>query len=261
MKNLSKIAASLVIGTLVMLACTVPVNHEEEIGYMIKGITVESMDAGKAKVAHLSTINKSEVRFAPVIHEVLVKDGKALAPEEVTEVVLVLPEANYDAALFKKQALEGVLSFNSIEILPIEETVERTVFETALNKTFNIKVDNKFTEEEVEVRINNFLHENSSFDGEVEIKVDEIGNRYVEVEIETVKLQGSRVEIQSADGESEVEITPGGAYKVKRDIEQLYKDLTPEQNQLIMEDITPEQLLEMKQKEIERKKIEAQKQN
>ena len=44
-------------------------------------------------------------------------------------------------------------------------------------------------------------------------------------------------------------------------IEQLYKDLTPEQNQLIMEDITPEQLLELKQKEIERKKIEAQKQN
>ena len=254
MKTIYKIAASLTFLAVILVACTVPVAQEEEIGYMIKGITVESIDSGKMKLAQIPSINKAEVRFTPVIHELLVKDGKALPPEEVTEVVLVLPEANYDAAVTKKQALEAAFSFKSIEILPIEETVERTMFETALNKTFDIKVDKQFTEEEVEIRINTFLHEHSSFDGEVEIKLDREGNRYVEVEIETAKLGAPRIQIHSADGEDEIEITPTESYKVNRDIEQLYQEFTTDGNEVILEEITPEQLLELKKKELEKKK-------
>lgn len=234
MKNLSKIAASLVIGTLVMLACTVPVEHEEEIGYMIKGISVETISSGKQKVAQLSEVNLSEVQFTPVLHEMLIEDGKALPPEEVTEIILVLPEANYQAAEVKKEALQAVLNFKSVEILPIADTVEKTFFESAMEKTFNIRVDNKFTEEEVEVRINSFLHENSMSGGEAEIEIDASGNRHAVFRI--------RIEDQ-------------GTYEVKRDIEQLYNDLTPEENKVFHQNMTEEEVKALKEREIEKRKV------
>jgi hypothetical protein len=233
MKNLYKIAASFIIGTLVLLACTVPVQQEEEIGYMIKGMAVESAETGKTKIAGLSNINLTELQFTPVLHEIIQEDGTPPSqPEKLTEVVLVLPEANYEAALAKKQALEGTLNFRSLEIMPIEETVERTFFETALDKTFNIKVDRKFSEEEVEVRINRFLHENSAVVDEAEIELDENGNRHAVFRI--------RIDNDS------------GTYELKRDLDGLYRDLSPENNLFFPEGTSPEELELLKKAEIQK---------
>ena len=237
MKNLSKIAASFVIGTLMLLACTVPVEHEEEIGYMIKGISVETISSGKDKVSRLSEVNLSEIQFTPVLHEILVEDGKALPPEEVTEVVLLLPEANYQAAEAKMNALEAVLSFKSIEIMPIEETVERTFFESALHKTFDMKLNPDLSEEEIEIRINTFLHENSEVAETIDVNVDESGNRHVVFR---------------------VNIEDGGTFEVKRDIEQLYQDLTPENNQFFHENMTEQELIELKEREVQKKELKEQ---
>lgn len=210
MKNLSKIAASFIIGTLVLLACTVPVNHEEEIGYMIKGISVESIESGKAKVSQLSGIDVTEVQFSPVIHEILIEDGIRLDPEQVTEVVLVLPEANLEAAQEKMRMLEANIAFKEINILPIEDTVKRTFFESALHKTFDLDVKEELTEEEIELRINSFVHAHSEITEIIEVEEDETGNRKVFF----------RIRMDGLDGDN--------AYEVKRDIEGLYNDLGPE---------------------------------
>ena len=233
MKKLSKIAASFIIGTLVLLACTVPVQHEEEIGYMIKGIVTEQPELGKGKIANLSVLVPNEVQFIPIIHEKL-DDGSTSEAKELTEVVVLLPEANLQAAETKLAALESVLTFITIDVLPIEETVERTFFESAMHKTFDVKIDPELTEYEVAAKINVFLHENSSITDEVEIELDEEGNRKAVFRINLNK-----------NGK-------GATYEVKRDIEQLYNDLTPEVNQIILEDFAEEELIETKKAELEK---------
>ena len=122
MKNMYKIAASLVATALILVACTVPVESEEEIGYMIRGLTTESAEVGKGKIAGLTGFDLAEIQFTPVIHEIIHEDGSLSEPEEMYEVVLVLPESNHDAAVQKVVALEAAMAFSHIQIMPIEST-------------------------------------------------------------------------------------------------------------------------------------------
>jgi hypothetical protein len=199
MKNIYKIAASFIVATLILIACSVPVEQEEEIGYMIKGISVETMETGKAKLAQLPSINKSEIRLAPVLHEMLIEDGKVLPPEQVTELVLVLPDTDYESALIKKRALEDAMSFKSIEILPIEDTFERTIFESTLHKLDIREKESVITDEHFKMRVRSFLKENTESlteEFEVEIKLDDKGNRFVEIPMKTKTGEEANVMIE-----------------------------------------------------------------
>lgn len=225
MKNIYKIAASFVLATMILIACTVPVQQEEEIGYMIKGMASPEAMNLKFKFAAIPELDPSQISVHRVLHEEIGKDNA----QEFTEVVMILPEANYKAAEDKKAALSGVFDFQSLEILPIEETIERTFFESALHK-LEFKVDSKLSDAKVATRINTFLHENSSSKGDAKVKIDENGNRYVVLEVGFA--ENSNIE-------------------TKRSIEDLAIDLAPEGNKLMHKDISEEEILKLKEKEVQ----------
>ncbi|MBO6522910.1 MAG: hypothetical protein JJ971_03720 [Balneolaceae bacterium] len=226
MKNIYKIAASFIFATLILIACTVPVEQEEEIGYMIKGMAAPDAISLKSKLAEVPGLDPSQVSVHQVLHEEIGK-GKA---EKRTEVVMVLPEANYQAAQDKRDALSAVFDFQSIEILPIEEKVERTFFDAALH-TLELKVDKTMSEEKVSARINVFLHENSSAKGDAKILKDENGNRFVVLEVGLDK---------------------NSAYEVKKSIEELTNDIGPEGNKFIHEDGSEQKVIEIKKQDPEK---------
>ena len=228
MKNIYKIAASFIFATLILIACTVPVEQEEEIGYMIKGMAQTDAINLKNKLAEVPGLDLAQVSVHEVIHEQIEKEKKDI----LTEVVMVLPEANYQAALDKKAAFSGVFDFQSVEILPIEEKVERTFFDAALHK-MELKVDKSLSDEKVTARINTFLHENSNVEGDAQIVVDEKGNRFVVLQVGMDK---------------------NSAYATKKSMEELINDLTPEENKFILEERSDHEILELKEKELEKAK-------
>lgn len=236
MKNIYKIAASFIFATMILIACTVPVQQEEEIGYMIKGIASADATNLKSKFADISELDPSQVSVHRVLHEEI---GKEKA-QEFTEVVMVLPEANYKVAEAKKAALSGIFDFQSIEILPIEETVERTLVESALHK-LEFNVDEKISDTKVAALINRFLHENSNAKAYAFVKVDENGKKYVELE---------------------VGLDENSTLDTKHSMERLVNELTPEGNEHRHLNMSEEEVLELKEKEIEKRKhLEEQKNN
>ncbi len=230
MKAIYKIAASIVITTLVFIACSVPVSQDEEIGYMIKGLTpaleipdnVSSKEYYKQRFENVK-LDIKQVSVHQVLHEEIGNEAV-----EMLEVVMALPEANRNLAESKMASLSKVFDFESVEILPIEETVERTMFESALHK-FDVKLKHDISEVQVAAKINKFLHENSAFGGEAEIKIDEKGNRYVEIEMESSNDLNQNV-------------------RLKRSVEALHNELTPEGNQFYLkEDLTEKEIIELKE--------------
>lgn len=216
MKNIYKVAASFIFATMILIACTVPVEHEEEIGYMIKGLAATESLNLKANLSQISDIKPSQLSVHQVIYE-QEETGEPSA-SEYAEVIMVLPEANYQAALDKKAALSGAYDFLSLEILPIEETVERTMFESALHK-FDIKLKNDVPDSVVARRIDQFIHENSSVDGTSNVYTDENGVRYVELIIENGKNDENNFQIK-------YENDANANIRLKRGIETLHQDLS-----------------------------------
>lgn len=235
MKSFYKVAASLIFATMILIACTVPVQHEEEIGYMIKGLALDTESKSKqifeSKFKEAG-LNPSQVSISQIIFE-----KEETNDDKFTEVVMVLPKADYKAAEDKKAALSRIFSFQSLEILPIEETVERTIFESTLH-TFDLKVKEEITEEEISVSINKFLHENSNNKGNASLKTDKEGNRYVEIEV--VFEENSSLDSKASQ---------------KRSIERLHKDLAPK-NEYILEEMTEEEIKALKLKEIKKQEME-----
>ena len=229
-----KVAASFILLCFITIACSVPVSHDEEIGYMIKGLTpaLEIPTGTSSKVYFQQQFTKADIDMRQVSMNRVLHEEIGQESVEILEVVMALPEANRTLAEKKMASLRKVFDFESVEILPIEETVERTLFESAL-KTFDIQVKKGMDNAQVAARINTFLHENSAFGGEAEIKVDEKGNRYVEIEVVDGVNNGTfEVQVQS-----------------KQALEQLYREVGPENNVFIGEDMTEEELIELKQQE------------
>lgn len=214
MKKTYKIAASFVLAGLIFVACTVPVQQEEEIGYMIKGIAATEAGDLKSKLTQISDLDPSQLSVHQVIYEQ--EETGDESASEYTEVVMVLPDANHEAALDKKAMLAGAFNFQSLEILPIEETVERTMFETALNK-FDLKLRSDIPDSVVARRIDQFIHENSSVEGTSNVFTDENGVRYVELVIgnSMTTMDGLDVEYES---------NANANIKLKRGLESLHVD-------------------------------------
>lgn len=250
MKNIYKVAASLIITALVLVACTVPLEQEEEIGYMIKGIAdIESVNL-KAKLAEIPGLKISQLNVHDVIFE-QEKTGEAFA-SQLSELIMVLPEANYEAAVESKSKLMAAFDFESIEILPIEETVERPLYEIALNK-FDIKLRPDISDTEIAARIDEFLHENSSIDGKSNVFTDENGVRYVEIVIEDA-LNGAKELGIKFKGDANANI------QLKRGIESLHQDIS-QKNTFIVLDSTNMKELEIKELKERKEELERQKNN
>lgn len=234
MKTLYKIAASLTLTALIFIACSIPVQQEEEIGYMIKGYleTEVTVDL-KAQLADAAAVKLTQLNASAVLHEEkeieIANKSTNSFTHSMAEVVLILPDANIEVAKDKKNMMASKFDFHSIEVLPIEETVERPLYKAALH-TLDIKVGKELTDEQVVERINTFLHENSNSQGKAKISVDENGNRFVEI---AVDLSGDN-------------------RQVKRKVEGLYNELAPNHAQQMRANMTEEELKELKQKEIEK---------
>lgn len=246
MKKTYKIAASFILAGLILVACTVPVQQEEEIGYMIKGLAATEATNLKSKLAEISDIDPSQLSVHQVIYEQ--EENGSESPSEYTEVIMVLPEANHDAALDKKAILAGVFNFQSLEILPIEETVERTMFETALNK-FDLKLRSDIPDSVVARRIDQFIHENSSVEGTSNVFTDENGVRYVELVIENSlnAMDGLNIEYGS---------NANANVQLKRGIESLHVDLG-----VVRKDSVSMNSFEVQELKERKKKLEEQKEN
>ncbi|MEO9887800.1 MAG: hypothetical protein ABJR05_17375 [Balneola sp.] len=237
MKSLYKIAASLIFATMILIACTVPVQHEEEIGYMIKGyIETEITVDLKSQLADAAAVKLTQLNANTVLHEEeqeieIVDQAENNFTQSMAEIVLILPDADINLANEKKNSMAAKFDFHSIEVLPIEETVERPFYEAALHN-LDIKVGKELSEEQVVERINTFLHENSSSNGRAKISLDEQGNRFVEI---AVDLSGDN-------------------HQVKRTVERLYNELVPNHAKEMRDNMTKEELMELKQKEIDKAK-------
>ncbi len=254
MKSLYKIAASLIFTTLILIACTVPVQHEEEIGYMIKGFAPGIESKSKSNFGlrfEEAGLDLSQVSISQVLieHE---QTGETNG-DKLTEVVMVLPKADRGVAEEKKRALASIFNFQSLEILPIEETVERTVFESALH-TFDLKVKKEISEEEITIRINRFIHENSErMHGDAKIKTDKEGNRIVEI---------SLIDATDNVNDFEIEYEPNGNthYQTKKSIESLHNDLSSERpaseriKNMSAEEVKAVKLREIKKQEMKKQK-------
>jgi len=254
MKSLYKIAASLIFTTLILIACTVPVQHEEEIGYMIKGFAPEIESKTKSNFDlrfEEAGLDPSQVSISQVLieHE---QTGEAKG-DKLTEVVMVLPKADFRIAEEKKSALASIFDFQSLEILPIEETVERTVFESALH-TFDLKVKKEISEDEIAIRINRFLHENSErMHGDAKIRTDEEGNRYVEI---------SLIDATENVNDFEIKYEPNGdaQYQTKKSIESLHNDLSPDSPlSEKTKNMSAEEIKALKLREVKKQKMKKQK--
>ncbi|MCG8373469.1 MAG: hypothetical protein MI700_08060 [Balneolales bacterium] len=191
MNRIYKVAASITITAMVLIACTLPVETEEEIGFMIRGYAEAEIAQLKTALATIPDISASEFSITPVIFEQ--EESGESSNSNLMEVVMILPEADYDAAVAKKNAISGAYNFGSVEILPIEETVEKRLYEVALG-TFEIRLDSSTPDSVIAFKIEQFLHENSSADGYAEVVVNEQGVRVVEITEEP----GTLLEIKEA---------------------------------------------------------------
>ncbi|MFV1884771.1 MAG: hypothetical protein ACMZ7B_09805 [Balneola sp.] len=250
MKNIYKVAASLIITALVLVACTVPLEQEEEIGYMIKGIAdTESVNL-KSKLAEIPGLKISQLS----VHDVIFEQEKTgiQSASKLSELIMVLPEANYDAAVENKSKLMAAFDFQSIEILPIEETVERPLYEVALNK-FDIKLRPDISDSEIAERIDEFLHENSSIEGKSNVFTDENGVRYVEIVIEE-ELDGAKELGIKFSGDANANI------QLKRGIETLHQDLSQKNTFVILDSMNMKEV-EIKELKERKEYLEKQKNN
>lgn len=250
MKSIYKIAASFILAGLIFIACSMPVQQEEEIGYMIKGLASVEVAKLKTNLAQIPNINLSELSLNQVIFE---EESGEASPSKLTEVIMVLPEANYEAALNKKASLASAYDFESLEILPIEETVERPLYEVALKTTFDLKLRNDLPDSLIAKRIDKFLHENSSIEGNSKVHTDENGVRYVEIVIEDALEGAKELGIQfTRDANANIQL--------KRGIESLHHDLSA-QEALRVVDSTGMEEAEIRELKKRKEYLEEQKKN
>lgn len=184
MKSLYKVAASLIFTTLILIACTVPVQHEEEIGFMIKGV---SSNTGASMIENMK--NAKSVFGRQVVMNYIVIDGFKVGESKVkestrkAEIILMLPNADAEEASAKKDQLNSIFSFDQVHVIPIEEEVEVPLYVAALSQV-NLNFGKSLSEEVIVERFNKTLQENSNVAGKVELTTDKDGNKVVAIVIE-----------------------------------------------------------------------------
>lgn len=199
MKPIYKIAASIIITAMVLIACSIPVEQNEEIGFMIKGKSSFNIQEMKSKNAFKESFDNAKGKFGDqIVFGISVEQKNDLPPITTSEVVLLLPDANMGEADKKLNELNAIFNFDEIDILPIQQEREVPLYEAALSK-FNIKMGNGISDEELVKKMNNVLHENSNISGKAEISTDENGNKIVEIVIEEVGASNTKNMLNTID--------------------------------------------------------------
>ena len=158
--SIYKIAASLLILSLGVIACSLPVDQTEELGYTIKGTSIMSVSTETKELsAFMNQIRQiREENPARINYSILDKDTEHARAQ--IEVVMILPEATLEEAKAEEARLSSLADFTSIEILPIEGSVKRPLYAAALDK-FEI-VEEEVSTEEVAKGINTWIYRNQA---------------------------------------------------------------------------------------------------
>ncbi|MEO1022174.1 MAG: hypothetical protein AAFW89_06475 [Bacteroidota bacterium] len=189
MKTIYKVAASIVLTASVLVACSIPVEQEEEIGYMIKGISESGANTLRNSLSALPQKELSQISINQVLIDNIEKDGDK---EEVylTEMVMVLAEADYEAAVEKRDRIAALAPYQKLEILPIEEKIKMPFYEKALS-TVDIKLVREIPDSVIVERVDEFLKEHSSVSGNAKVSTDSDGQRVVEIIVEELDTSSS----------------------------------------------------------------------
>lgn len=207
MKTIYKVAATFIITAMVLIACSIPVEQNQEIGFMIKGKRSFEISNTKSKNAFKESFDVAKGKFGDqIVFGISVEQNNDSPPITTSEVVLLLPDANMDEVDLKLKELNTFFNFDDIDVLPIQQEREVPFYEAALSK-FNIKMGVGISDEELVRKMNNVLHENSNISGKAEITTDENGNKIVEIIIEEVGNEGSNDMLNTIDPESIKTIT------------------------------------------------------
>lgn len=180
---------------MILIACTVPVQHEEEIGFMIKGISSNNESSLTENMKSAKSIFGKQVVMSFIIIEGFIAnkgDGKESSQE--AEVVLMLPKADLEEANTKMDRLNSIFNFDQVDLMPIEKEVEVPLYKAALSQV-NLNFGKGISEEVIIERFNKVLHENSNVAGKAELNTDKDGNKVVEIIIEE---RSSNSEIKGA---------------------------------------------------------------
>ena len=123
MKSIYKIAASFTLIAVIFIACSVPVEQNQEIGYMIKGVSSLNQPDIKSKMMSgnfaSDDIGMSQVNINTQVME---RDGEE--PEVITEVMMILPEADYELAESKRASLITPREFFNPESFTVRTPVD-----------------------------------------------------------------------------------------------------------------------------------------
>lgn len=205
--SIYKVAASLLILSLGIVACSLPVDQKEELGYTVEAkLKVDSQSESvdwKKSMDLLMAFKSGEENPTHINYNVVGTEEKISLqavsenPENLQvqfDVLVVLPEAGFDEANRKKEELASILAFDSIKILPIEGEVERPLYQAALN-SLEI-VETEVPVETVVEGINSWMYgtyvsESTSFSSLDSIYVVQVENqsrtnKFVEIEATAV---------------------------------------------------------------------------
>lgn len=145
------VIVALVVG---FIACTMPIEQEKTIGYLLSGEIDKKNKEAMISINSFTWVDPTKLSVA--IHE---HKGNLKTIEEKTKFAIVLPDAEREQAERWKRDLESLDGAKAISLKLIEESVKRPAYEAALGNIFKMEV--KVSEGQIENSIKEqleFLH-------------------------------------------------------------------------------------------------------
>lgn len=123
-----RVAVASVLLAASFVACSIPVEQEETLGYMISGTVDEtSAKQGEFTIAQVLDIEPGQVTYSERVYELASGDV-----ERQQHFTVALPQATEGQALSGHRKLESMGGFNGISVQPLQEHVKRSVFGAAM---------------------------------------------------------------------------------------------------------------------------------
>ena len=179
MKKFYKVVASFLVATLILVACTVPVQHEEEIGFMVKGLIFSDSATVSSSLKEIRASNKNLATTIDVY-------------ESTTRgtVLFLFPDIPLNEVEHRFKELGTQYTNFDFEILPIEETIQKPVYKSVLAK-FSIHIGNQIPDSILTRGMNNILAK-SKLSNTVTITTDDEGNKQIQIHASDLKAEETK---------------------------------------------------------------------
>lgn len=130
-----KVAASFITLALIIVACSLPVDHTREAGYMISGKATLAGDM----ISYEEALTKRGIDINEIgMSQMFLQKGNQPA-QRLATIKWILPESSHEEAEEQARYLEEVFDVEYLDVIPITDTVREPLYATLLDKTLNIK--------------------------------------------------------------------------------------------------------------------------